>query len=1063
MDVLHALWVSGGTPGRGRAATGLALWGEDASRPVKSPSQALRTARPHPFAVPATDLAAACGGEPGQVILALPSLFVSPLDSADLVRTRPRPAATAAPKLTAWSVPVTVLTPAEAGWFLAGEPGEALDDVRMAGSVAYFRALASFAEELADRGRFVPCITDEGDGLHRARWRPLIQGPGAAFVADAATAMPPVVRAIVPDVDDLRGLDPAQLVEDIVSALTDAAVRDRLAEAGCELGPVHRARGRASALQRAAEAWLTALTSDDPVIDASPRGIEPLRDALRPWDEFGASSERAAHLVLRVRDPGPEDGAQPGAGGVVEKALDPTVAGGVADDALDPTAVSGEPAPDTPWRIEFALQSSADPSLVVGAAQIWAGTSGLERWFETPDQTLLAELARASAVYAPIAAALRQPAPTGLDLTNDEAYDFLTKEADLLNQAGIVVNLPGWWVRRPSLGLRGHASPAEAGGVAEGWFTAETLYDFSWQMTLEGEPLTEDEMEALVTAKSQLVRLRGAWIAFDPERVRRGLEIIRAARLAGEQRTARDIIALALGRGTWLDGEVVSVGAEGSLGAFLDGRMADAVALVDPPAWFTATLRPYQQRGLAWLAFLARLGLGACLADDMGLGKTVQILALEALDKEAAAARPTLVVCPVSMVGTWQREAARFAPELRVGLHYGPERPHGEALSTALANLDLVVTTYQVLIRDADELAGRDWRRVVADEAQNVKNSETRSARALARVAGGQRVALTGTPVENKLAELRSILDFCNPGFLGSPEVFRARFANPVERTGDSAAAARLRAMTRPFILRRLKTDRSIIDDLPDKIETRQTCFLSPEQASLYQAVVDDMMGRIAVATGIERRGLVLATLMKLKQVCNHPAQFLHDASPIGHRSGKIARLDEIADEILAEDGKALIFTQFTEFGDMLVRHLSAKFNRSVAYLHGQVPKRRRDEIVGEFQSDDGPSLFVLSLKAGGTGLTLTNANHVIHVDRWWNPAVENQATDRAFRIGQRRSVQVHTFVTAGTLEERIDAMIEQKKALADLVVGDGEGWLTELSTAELRDVFALSKEALGE
>ncbi|MDR0284180.1 MAG: DEAD/DEAH box helicase [Propionibacteriaceae bacterium] len=1029
MDVLHALW---------RPGCGLALWGEDAARSVTSPSQALRVARPHPFAVPAAELQTIAGGTADDLVLALPSLFKAPCDSPELARLRqsragrPRPAAE--PGLRAWRLPVTILAPGDAHRFLTADRSEADDplaEVRLAPSVAFFQSLATFATELVGRGRYVPAIV-RADDQFRARWRPLLQGPDAAFAAQAATGMPPAVRAVVENVDDTTGLNPAWLVLAAVTDLVDALVRETCPPLADKLP---RPRGRQPVSGRPVEAWLDALTGD-PVIAAPAPDILALAKALEPWDKLGAAAS-AASLVIRLREPAPAGGA----------------------DAHGDT-------PD--WTLDFALQSAADPSLVVEAAQIWQGTSGLERWLQKPDQTLLAELARASALYPPIAAALRQAAPTCLTLADPEALSFLTTVAPRLDQAGIVVHLPGWWARRPRLGLKGHATPGESGGVTAGMLTADTLYTFTWQFALDGVALTDEEMEALVEAKTPLVQLRGQWVAYDPERVRRGLAYLREARQRAEQWTAGEIVTLALGQGTaTVPYEIESCTADGPLGRLLDGTVVDTLQLLEPPGWFTATLRPYQSRGLAWLAFLARLGLGACLADDMGLGKTMQVLALEAVERAARPAdalhKPTLVVCPVSLVSTWQREAARFAPDLRVAVHYGPDRCHGDDLTPLLTAADLVVTTYQVLLRDLDDLAGRDWHRVVIDEAQNVKNSETHSARAVARLRAEQRVALTGTPVENKLAELRSILNFCNPGFLGSPESFRTTFATPIERRADPVATERLQAVTRPFILRRLKTDRTIIDDLPNKIETKQTCFLTPEQASLYQAVVDDMMGQIEAATGIERRGLVLAALTKLKQICNHPAQFLHDASPIGRRSGKLARLDAITDEILAEGGRALIFTQYTEFGDLLVRHLGARFGVDAAYLHGGVPKRRRDELVAEFQSEAGPPLFVLSLKAGGTGLTLTAANHVIHVDRWWNPAVENQATDRAFRIGQKRTVQVHTFVTAGTLEERIDAMIEQKKALANLVVGDGEGWLTELSTAELREVVALSKEALGE
>jgi SNF2 family DNA or RNA helicase len=519
--------------------------------------------------------------------------------------------------------------------------------------------------------------------------------------------------------------------------------------------------------------------------------------------------------------------------------------------------------------------------------------------------------------------------------------------------------------------------------------------------------------------------------------------------------------------------EVTAARADGWLGSLLDGTAAQSIRQIDPPSGFTAALRPYQRRGLSWLAFLSALGLGSCLADDMGLGKTVQLLALEAVDRAEATPKrrrktkasrpPTLLICPMSLVGNWQAEAAKFVPALRVYAHHGADRSRGAALAERLAVTDLAVTTYATATRDIDELAEFQWHRVVLDEAQAVKNSLSRGAKAVRRLQAGHRVALTGTPVENRLAELWSIMDFVNPGVLGSPEQFRTRFAVPVERYGHTEPAQRLRAITRPYILRRVKSDPAIIDDLPDKIETRQYCRLTPEQASLYQSVVDEMMAKIEGSDGIARRGNVLAAMAKLKQVCNHPAQLLHYRSKIGQRSGKVMRLEEILEEILAEGDRVLCFTQFTEFAEMLVPHLSARFGTDVAYLHGGVPSKRRDEMVAAFQSSDGPPIFLLSLKAGGTGLTLTAANHVIHLDRWWNPAVENQATDRAFRIGQRRSVQVHKFVCTGTLEEKIDTMLEHKKALADLVVRDGEGWLTELSTSDLRDVFALSAGAADE
>jgi SNF2 family DNA or RNA helicase len=413
----------------------------------------------------------------------------------------------------------------------------------------------------------------------------------------------------------------------------------------------------------------------------------------------------------------------------------------------------------------------------------------------------------------------------------------------------------------------------------------------------------------------------------------------------------------------------------------------------------------------------------------------------------------------MSVVGNWQREAERFAPTLSVHIHHGDDR----LAARELARHDLVITTYGVVARDVATLSEVDWDRVVLDEAQYVKNSSSVQAKAVRALPARHRVALTGTPVENRLAELWSVMDFLNPGLLRTEHTFRARFAVPVERFGDQEAAARLRRITGPFLLRRLKTDRTVIDDLPEKFEVRQLCNLTAEQATLYQAVVDDMLGRIRESRGIKRKGLVLAAMTKLKQVCNHPAQLLGDGSPVADRSGKVARLEEIVEQVLADGDKVLCFTQFVAFGRMLVGHLSGRFGIEAPFLHGGTPQRARDELVARFQSADGPSVLLVSLKAGGTGLNLTAANHVVHLDRWWNPAVEDQATDRAFRIGQRRDVQVRKFVCVGTLEERIDRLIAEKRALAHLVVGAGESWLTEMSTSELRELITLAPEAVGE
>jgi SNF2 family DNA or RNA helicase len=415
----------------------------------------------------------------------------------------------------------------------------------------------------------------------------------------------------------------------------------------------------------------------------------------------------------------------------------------------------------------------------------------------------------------------------------------------------------------------------------------------------------------------------------------------------------------------------------------------------------------------------------------------------------------------MSVVGNWQREAERFAPSLSILVHHGPERLTGRKFATAARRADLVITTYALATRDRETLAGVNWERVALDEAQNIKTSEAKQTRAIRSLPARHRVALTGTPVENRLTELHSIMDFLNPGLLGPAATFKRCYATPIERWRDQRATECLRQATGPFILRRLKIDKEIISDLPDKIEMRVDCHLTKEQATLYQAVVDEMLEKAERAEGIGRSGIILASLMKLKQACNHPAHLLKDRSELAGRSGKLARLEEILAEALAEGDKALCFTQFAEFGHLLRGHLQERLGREVLFLHGGTPKTARDEMVRRFQAEGGPPLFLLSLKAGGTGLNLTAANHVVHFDRWWNPAVEDQATDRAFRIGQRKNVQVRKLTCVGTVEERIDTLIAQKKDLAERIVGTGERWITELDTAQLRELVTLSREAV--
>jgi SNF2 family DNA or RNA helicase len=487
----------------------------------------------------------------------------------------------------------------------------------------------------------------------------------------------------------------------------------------------------------------------------------------------------------------------------------------------------------------------------------------------------------------------------------------------------------------------------------------------------------------------------------------------------------------------------------------------------EDPRGLRGNLRDYQKRGVAWLQYLERLGLNPCLADDMGLGKTLQVISCLLKEREQEQSLPpTLIIAPTSVLGNWRKEIERFGPCLRTLVHQGSTRlKEKAAFQASCGEHDVILTSFALVRLDEKLLQSVAWHRVVVDEAQNIKNPQAAQTRAILKLAAPRRLALTGTPVENRLRDLWSIFNFLNPGYLGKEAQFRKSFELPIYKENDLARSTMLKKLVEPFILRRVKTDKSIINDLPDKIEQKMYCTLSPEQASLYEAVVKDVEEQLEAAEGIQRKGLILSTLLKLKQICNHPAQFLQDGSAFTtERSHKLQRLAEMLEEVIDSGESALIFTQFTEIGGALARYIEQNRHYNTYYLHGGTSVTRRDQMVTEFQDPETePSLFILSLRAGGVGLNLTRANHVFHFDRWWNPAVEDQATDRAFRIGQRKNVFVHKFVAMGTMEERIDALIEDKKRLSSLVVGNDESWLTELDNETFKDLIALRSSAVLE
>ena len=1017
MLILHAADVQGN----------LVLWAED-SDPHNGPPEPEKAGK-HPHCAPAQLLAEVAGQETGDsnfasAIAWLPTLGDSPVPSSPLAG--PTPKSRAKPRIRPWTVETLRPQPERAVTLLQACHGRLVlkHGVVIGTDLAYWAHALQLAVSMTARQQFLPSLS-ERDGQTVAAWIPVFIGEDAHRLAELAALMPPSARALT---ESGATDQPAIAAQAVLREFLTAQV-DHLARAGAESGD--RAQPE---LDSAHDAWLWALDHINPAVLSDTAQLHQLRRQVAEWQRpLAVAANSPYRLCLRLEEP-PQDRSEEELAAIRQ------------DD----------------WYVRYLLQPHDDQSLLLPAEAVWKNQVNSPHQDFNPAEFLLSSLAQAGSICPPINDSLKRKQPAGYRLNAEEAYGFLESQAAGLQQAGFGVLLPAWWTRRGARtrpGIRARAkTPAFQGGSG---MTMTSLIDLHVEMALGDEPISMQELEDLAELKVPLVRFRGQWVEINADEICAAADFWRNR----QQISLRDVVQIGLGADQRALDDNVSLEADDWLRELLERlQQKGRIEQVEPPEGFCGQLRPYQQLGYSWLAFLRDWGLGACLADDMGLGKTVQTLAALQLDRQQGNERPNLLVCPTSVINNWQREAARFTPDLPVLLHHGPNRRDGDAFREASGEQHLVITSYGTMNRDRDLLGSVPWRAVILDEAQNIKNPASQQARTARGLRADYRIALTGTPVENHVGDLWSIMQFLNPGLLGSQAEFKRNYFQPIQNDHDAAAAARLQEATGPFILRRLKTDRSIIDDLPDKNETKQYCNLTREQATLYQAVLREAETRLESTEGIERRGSILDTLTKLKQACNHPRQLLGDNSTINGRSGKLARLQEILDEVLPAGDRVLVFSQFAEMGAVLQQHVQETYGLETPFLHGGIPRKQRDRMVQRFQDDpDGPQVFVLSLKAGGSGLNLPRANHVIHYDRWWNPAVENQATDRAFRIGQTKDVHVHKLICAGTLEDRIDLMIEIKQETADQVVGaTSERWLTELSNAELRDVLALSAAPVG-
>lgn len=931
------------------------------------------------------------------------------------------------------------------------------------GEMRYWHKAVQFAQKLLREGKILPDSTViAGTGRRSAQatlhgtWKPLLQGEDREMFAKLADAIPMIglsALSLFPASEPDR---PAQARADVLHsflvAVMDAEIRRMFRDAGYGKFRAYMAAYRRGTSPQAHLWWNSMFdATGDLAVQGTADDMAELAEQIRehngaavPVTEVENVEERKGELRLVVR-------------------LEPPV-------SADATPAEQAMYSNTQeWRMSFWADDEADTAILLPIGVLWKHDSTelvvRGRTYENVQQHILIQLGQAAERSPIVASFLEVSSPEGGYMEAADVYTFLKEDVPRLRKSGVAVQIPSRWTRegkrRSGVKLKLKTPQDNSRGPEEtSRLGMNQMVAFEPEAVLDGKTLTAAELAEIAKNGVPLIPFDGGWIEVDLTEIRQVLRFIRRHEEGEISFNELMHIYADEDENSWNGLHIFEIETGSLLNGLMEGNAWRDIPVREVPEGLHGTLRPYQERGFQWLAAMRDLGFGACLADDMGLGKTVQVITCM-LDQPAAG--PRLIVCPTSLLGNWQRELERFAPEMNLYIHHGSRRPRGEEFLQEARSHDIVLTTYHLAGRDGEDLREVHWASIVLDEAQYIKNYRTKQAQSVMKLNAPHRIAMTGTPVENRLSELWSIFQFLNPGYLGTSSSFRQTYnASGVEM---ESRLQTLRKLVAPFMLRRLKSDPDIRRDLPDKIELKSYCYMTVEQAGLYQSVVSEMLGRMGSSGGITRKGIVLSSLTKLKQICDHPHLVASNGKPDTskqERSGKMARLIELLDMIRDSGESALVFTQYVEMGELLTARLSKHYGQEPFFLHGGVSKVLRDEMIEAFQNDQGPPLFVLSLKAGGVGLNLTRANHVIHYDRWWNPAVENQATDRVFRIGQRRNVQVHKLICQGTLEERIDELIESKKTLAEQVIGTGEQWLTEMSDEELKQLVSLQSAEWG-